>query len=277
MQFLFPPPEKISPLLRLPIELRRQIYNYILPSTFRLDVRLQGGMGEPEKVEKQLTFVREPLGNGVWKMQQTLPRSNREAGNNIVWRRGTIALLGTNHQIHEECVDMIYGDNTFVIDVAFDSIKFRYRWVLPSNLTPTRSYSFLDHFSQRNLLRIKNYIINVEHVDDYTGMIKYNCGGRGLTAGIRQQVQNLVDLLSVAPYLHRLHVHLIDGAINRVKFQPSGRIHRVQDEKNYASSQTVLDPFNGLYGVRKAKVTGVSTEYAESLETAMTASRATST
>lgn len=124
-------------------------------------------------------------------------------------------------------------------------------------------------------MRIKNYVINVEHVDDYTGMIKYNCGGCGLTAGITERVQELVDLLSAVPYLHRLHVHLIDGAISRVRF-PSGRVHRVQDEQNYSMSQTVLDSFHRLFNVRKAKVTGVSTEYEEALVKSMTASRGAS-
>jgi hypothetical protein len=206
-------------------------------------------------------------------MQQTLPKTDRELGNDIVWRRGCTRMLAVNKQIHDEGVDMIYGDNMFVIHVAFDSIQFRYRWLVAStNLTPKGTKDFLDHFSQRNLLRIKNYIINVEHVDDYTGMIKYNCGGRGLTAGIRQQVQNLVDLLAVAPSLHRVHIHLIDGAISRIRF-PSGRVHRVQDEKNYHQSQTVLEPMRRLYDVRRVKVTGVSPDYAQALEHSMTSSR----
>jgi hypothetical protein len=216
--------------------------------------------------------VRETLGNGSWKMQRTLPNTSRKAGNEIVWRRGWIGLLSANRQIHEECADLIYGDNTFVIDVAYDSIKFRYRWLLPSNLTPSQSYSFLDHFSQRNLLRIRKYTINVEHVDSYTGMIKYNCGGRGLTAGIRQQVQNLVEVLAFVPSLHRVHVHLIDGAISRVRF-PSGRLHRVQDEKDCATAQTVLDPFFRLYAVRRAAVTGVTPEYIKSLEGQLTSNK----
>ncbi|ORY09920.1 hypothetical protein BCR34DRAFT_602510 [Clohesyomyces aquaticus] len=262
-----------SPLLRLPIELRRHIYHYVLPTTSTCDVRLQRkDFEQAERSEYNLTFVRENLGNGVWKMQKTQPKTDRETGNDIVWQRGSIGLLATSHQIHEECVDMIYGENVFVIDVAFDSIKFRYRWLLPSNLTPSRTYSFLDHFSQRNLMRIRNYVINVEHVDDYTGMIKFNCGGRGLSAGIRAQVQTLVDLLSVVPCLHRLQIHLIDGAISRVRF-PSGRVHRVQDEKNYSQSQTVLDPFHRIYGVRKAEITGVSAEYGEALGRAVTATR----
>lgn len=105
-----------------------------------------------------------------------------------------------------------------------------------------------------------------------TGMIKYNTGGRGLTVGIRDKVQELVELLSLVPCLHRLHVHLIDGAISRLRF-PSGRVHRVQDEQNYSTSQTALDPFNRLCGVRRAKVTGTSTAYAEALERSMMDSR----
>ncbi|KAF2004416.1 hypothetical protein P154DRAFT_42861 [Amniculicola lignicola CBS 123094] len=273
--FLSSPPgrSQISPLLRLPIELRRQIYGYVLPSTSSLDVHVQRRAGSPERSEFNLTYIRQTIGNGVWRMQKTYPKTEREIGNETVWHRGCISILSTNHQIHDECVDMLYGDNAFVIDVAFDSVKFRYRWlVASSNLTPCRSYSFLDHFSQRNLMRIKNYVINVEHVDDYTGMIKYNCGGRGLTAGILEQVQTLNDLLSLVPCLHRLQIHLIDGAISRVRF-PSGRVHRVQDDQNYSQSQRVLDPFHRLYGVRRAKVTGVSAEYAETLEKSMMNSR----
>lgn len=273
MRNLFPLPEKLSPFLRLPIELRQQIYTYILPYTSTFDVRLQRGTGEqPERSEYNLTYVRGALGNGIWKMQKTMPKTDRETGNDVVWRRGNIALLCVCRQIHDECVDMIYGSNMFVIDVSFNSINFRCRWRTANNLTPNRAILFLTHFSQKNLMRIKNYIINVEHVDDYTGMIKYNTGGRGLTAGIRDQVQNLTDLLSIIPYLHRLQIHLIDGAISRVKF-PSGRVHRVQDEQNYSQSQVVLDPFNRIYGASKAKVTGVSAEYAKALEMSMTATR----
>ncbi|OCL13574.1 hypothetical protein AOQ84DRAFT_103115 [Glonium stellatum] len=272
MDFSTKPAAELSPLLRLPIELRQHIYSYVLPSTTQI-IHHSGSDGrEPERSEYNLTYVRETMGNSVWKMQRTVPKTEREAGNDVVWRRGWIGILATNHQIHEECVDLIYGASTFVLDVAYDSIKFRYRWLLPSNLTPSRSYSFLDHFSQRNLLRIRKYIINVEHVDSYTGMIKYNCGGRGLSAGVQHQVQNLVDLLSAVPSLHRVHIHLIDGAISRVRF-PSGRVHRVQDERNCATAQTVLDPFLGLHGSRKVTVTGVTPDYAKSLEGQMTSTR----
>jgi hypothetical protein len=99
-------------------------------------------------------------------------------------------------------------------------------------------------------------------------MIKYNCGGRGLPAGIRGKVRELVDLLAAVPQLHRLQIHLIDGAISRVRFA-SGRVHRVQDEGNYAQTQTVLEPFKALYGVRKVQVSGVSDQYVEVLAKSM--------
>ncbi|KAF1971812.1 hypothetical protein BU23DRAFT_173297 [Bimuria novae-zelandiae CBS 107.79] len=266
--------ESKPPFLRLPLELRQSIYKYVLPRTESFDPRFQRGDGEAKpQSEYNLTFVRETYdSDGVWKMQKTLPRSDREVGNEIVWRLGCTSLLSTCHQIHDECVNLIYGTDIFVIDVSFDTIKFRQRWRTANNLTPGRSYAFLDHFSQRNLMKIKNYIVNVEHVDDYTGEIKYNCGGRGLTAGIRGRVQELVDLLVLVPNLHRLHVHLIDGAISRVRF-PSGRLHRVQDVQNYTTSQTVLDPFKRLHGVRKAQVTGANETYAEALETSMAETR----
>ncbi|CAO2649504.1 Nn.00g068890.m01.CDS01 [Neocucurbitaria sp. VM-36] len=262
----------VSPFLRIPVELRRLVYQYVLPHTTTFDVRLQRPPDPAPKTEFNLTFVRQKNGDGGWRMQKTSPRVDRETGNDIVWRRGCTNLLAVNRQVHEEAADMLYGENIFVIDVTFDTINFRYRWRTANNLTPNRTYQFLDHFSQRNLLRIKNYIINIESVDDYTGMIKYNCGGRGLPAGIRGKVQELVDLLAVVPQLHRLQIHLIDGAISRVRF-PSGRVHRVQDESNYAQTQTVLDPFRALYEVRKAQVSGVSDAYAERLEKSMVAQR----
>jgi hypothetical protein len=260
------------PFLRLPIELRRLIYRFVLPHTTTFDVQYQHPSSPPAKAQHNLTFVRQTSGTGVWKMQTTAPKSDRETGNDVVWRRGCTQLLAVNRQVHEEAADMLYGDSTFVIDVAFDKIAFRYRWRTESGLTPSRSYLFLDHFSQRNLLRIKNYVVNVEFVDAYTGMIKFNCGGRGLPAGIRARVRELVDLLAAVPQLHCLQVHLIDGAISRVRF-PSGRVHRVQDDSIYAQTQTVLEPFRALYGVRQVQVTGVSDEYGEVLGTSMTTQR----
>lgn len=265
-----------SPLLRLPIELRRQIYLFLLPHTLNLAVRYQRSPEPTVRAEYNLTFVRQTsssgFSSGSWKMQKTAPKSDRETGNDIVWRRGCTSLLAVNRLIHEEATDMLYGENTFVIDVTFDKVAFRYRWRTENGLTPSRQVDWLEHFSQRNLLRVKNYIVNVESVDDYTGMIKYNVGGRGLPAGMRAKVHELVDLMVLVRELRSLSVHLVDGDISRHRF-PSGRVHRVQDESHYAQTQTVLEPFRALYGVRQAQVTGVSEEYAKALEGSMAAQR----
>jgi hypothetical protein len=255
---------KLPPFLRLPIELRRQIYHYILPSTKYVDHRSPWVAGEPSNLgshDAVASMAQAGLASPAMLRRQRV-------GHDVIWRRGCIAILAVNKQIHDECVDIMYGENTFVLDVSFDSIKFRYKWLLPSQLIPSRTYCFLDHFSQRNLLHIRNYIINVEHVDDYTGMIKYNCGGRGLTAGIRQQVESLVDMLCIVPYLRRLHVHLIEG--NRWQQLPSGIRQRAEESRNAMYPRVVLDPFMRIYGVRDARVTGVDVDYTGLLEGQMT-------
>lgn len=259
-----------SPLLRLPIEIRRQIYLFILAHTLNLAPR---SATLPPRIEHNLTFVRQsPSSAGSWKIQKTIPQHEREKGNDIVWQRGNTAVLCLNRQIHEEAADIIYGENTFVIDVTFDKIAFRYRWRTAIGLTPSRQFDWLEHFSQRNLLRVRNYVVNVESVDDYTGMVKYNVGGLGLPAGIRGKVRELVDLLVLVSHVRRLEVHLIDGDISRHRF-PSGRVHRVQDESHYQLTQTVLEPFKALCGVRHVQVTGTSEEYARALEVSMAAQR----
>lgn len=265
---------ELSPLLRLPLELRRQIYQFILPYTTALAPHCQRSNSRP-RAEYNLTLVRHSAtSTETWKMQKTSPKTERETGNDIVWRRGSMALLAVNKQLHEEAADTVYGENTFVVDVTFDKIAFRYRWRTENGLTPNRQFDWLEHFSQRNLLRVKRYVVNVESVDDYTGMIKYNVGGRGLPAGTRGKVRDLVGLLLLVDELARLEVHLIDGDISRQRF-PSGRVHRVQDESHYAQTQTVLDPFRALNRVRQVQVTGVSEEYAKELEVSMAAQQET--
>ena len=128
--------ERQSPLLRLPVELRRLIYAYLLPHTTTFEVRYQRPLEAPAKSEYNLTFVRQKNGDGGWRMQKTASKTDRETGNDIVWKRGLTHLLTVNRQIYEEAADMLYGDATFVVDVTFDAVNFRYRWRTANNLTP---------------------------------------------------------------------------------------------------------------------------------------------
>ncbi|KAF1915465.1 hypothetical protein BDU57DRAFT_518444 [Ampelomyces quisqualis] len=256
-------PSRASPFLRLPLEIRRLVYTLLLPHT---------STGPPiqphERPHRFLTCVRRD-GKESWcllNQQQSHPQPPH-------WRRGNTALLAINQQIHDETASMLYSENTFVLEIGFDKIEFKYRWRMANGLMPHRDIPWFDNFSQKNLLRVRRYVVTVESGDEYTGMIKYNCGGRGLPAGIRANVNKLAGLMAyVRPNIHHLQIHLMDGAISRAMF-PSGRVHRVQDEANYAQTQTVLDPFRRLIDVSKVEVSGVSEEYAEDLTRSMTASR----
>ncbi|GME43152.1 hypothetical protein GTA08_BOTSDO08930 [Neofusicoccum parvum] len=203
-----------SPFLRLPAELRVQIYEYLLPTTTRISYKHDNG---------------------------------------LVWLRGCTPLWAVNRQISEECLALLYGHNTFVIEIAYSRLDFRLRWLLPdSGLTPNRAFSFLDHFSQRNLQRIRKCLVHVEMVDSYTGMIKYNCGGRGLQAGLREQIRRLVEVLRSAGELRRVEVRFVDK------------------QKNARATQAVLEPLLLLRGVREAVVSGgVTPDYADYLERKM--------
>jgi hypothetical protein len=137
-------------------------------------------------------------------------------------------------------------------------------------LKPKVLYYFPDYFSQRNIQRIKNYVVNVEHCDDYTGRIKYNMGGVGLSAGVRSQVLNFVNEVKEGGDFGRVSVRLSYGNrilsdIRRVK------VHCVERGRDSAAAQTVLSPFKYLRGVRRAEICGsVTPEYAAEIEDAMT-------
>lgn len=187
----------------------------------------------------------------------------------MVWLRGETALLRTCRQIHEEAMDLLYGASTFVVWITYSKIDFLYQWAIPSGLIPKIVRPLLEHFTADQFRRMRRLIVNVEHVDSYMGMIKYNCGGAGLVAGIRLQVQRFVDALNATPTLTSLRVSLtadlgIHTEIRRVK------VHCVERDRNTAISQTVLDPFADLDRVANVEIAGeVESGYAEDLKRAM--------
>jgi hypothetical protein len=172
--------------------------------------------------------------------------------------------------IYEECAEMLYSTNTFEIDIKYDSIRFRYSWLTHTGLKPKFLFPFPSDRFQRNIKRMRHYVINVEHVDSYQGMIKYNCGGPGLTAGVKSQVRNFVQEIRMSKDFGRVVVRLSNGNkvlsdIRRVK------VHCIERDKNTDVTQTVLEPFQDLKNVRWAMVLGsVAPEYAAIIEQAMT-------
>jgi hypothetical protein len=190
----------------------------------------------------------------------------------VVWLRGQTALLQVSHQVHEECADLLYGSNAFEIDIKYDSIKFRYAWLIPSGLRPKVLYDFPSFLSRRNIQRIRNYVLNIEHVDSYTGRIKYNIGGAGLTAGVMDQVGKFVNEVRERKEFGRVVVRLSEGnqVLSEIR-RPGLRVHCVERGTNSALAQTVLSPLHFMRTVGWAEVTGsVTPEYAAEIKRAMT-------
>lgn len=45
----------------------------------------------------------------------------------IVWNRATAPIWATNQQIYRECINLMYGNPTFLIDVRYDRVEFLYQ------------------------------------------------------------------------------------------------------------------------------------------------------
>lgn len=141
MELVSPPAR--SYFLQLPLELRQHIYQYVLPSS----------AASCKHTRESRRRTRAISDNVVTGTRPNVLGREREKECGVVWLRGCISILAVNHQIHEECANILYGgNNLFAVNVRYDGILFKYRWLqLPSGLTPGRDVHFLDHFSHRNL------------------------------------------------------------------------------------------------------------------------------
>lgn len=246
--------------LHLPLELRQQIYNYLLPSADNQSVRSLGA-GQ----------LRPPL-------DQVLGPSS------LIWSRGQTSLLCVCHQVHDECAALLYGNNQFVILVSYDSISFRYRWLLQSGLAPSGHFEFLELVPPRYIRLLKHLVVYVDHVDSYTGMIKYNVGGKGLTHKLSGQVQKLVDALRAVNHeddtngiessrLNSLRIKVSNGNDHLNREKRSIVRNRESEIRGVQEVQTVLSPFSDMRGIIKVEFEGaVTSSYADYLRKSMTIS-----
>jgi hypothetical protein len=202
---------------------------------------------------------------------------------NIAWRRGNTSLFAVCRQLHDECADMVYGGNTFLLGVTFSNITFRFRYLLPSGMAPQREYAFLELMPARYLRRLRRVFISVDHVDSYTGMIKYNVSGKGLVHGIRRQVLKLVCALQPMagqdegrelatteepsrPDLTRVVIRISSGNTVTTSLKAQfGEVQRISQD-----IEEILEPFGHFCGVRDPRVVGaVGQTYARELEERM--------
>ncbi|KAK3716815.1 hypothetical protein LTR37_006165 [Vermiconidia calcicola] len=222
------------PLLKLPLELRQQILKYLLPHT--KEFRDSGSLGEHAR---NFSAVKKREAKGM-----IIPNGGNPspAGiSNVVWQRGNINILS------------VY-------------IKWRFRWLLPSGMAPSRHFKFLELMPEKYMRLIKRVVVHIDHVDSYTGMIKFNVGGKGLTHGLRLRVQLLVNALRGGSGGHedkrltRVNIKVSNG--NAVLDQLKSDIVRQREGgiKVAEDLEEMLEPFEDLRGVREVSIGGAVTE-----------------
>lgn len=273
------------PFLSLPREIREHIYRYLLPRT------IEHSKPNPlAQHARNFSAVKKRFTRGMMVPQSDTGYSRAA---HIVWQKGNIRLLSVCRQIHDECAGMLYGDNTFLLFITYLSVSFRFNWLLLSGMTPQRKYDFLELLPARYMKLVKRVVVNLDHVDSYTGMIKYNVSGKGLTHGLRKQVQRLVDGLSPqllpAPEMksendaERAEVHhqqdrrlakvairVVNG--NAVLDQVKSDIIRKREGSIRVNEdlEEMLEPFGELRGVREVDISGAVTDvFAQNLRASM--------
>ncbi|KAF2158169.1 hypothetical protein K461DRAFT_274417 [Myriangium duriaei CBS 260.36] len=244
------PLRRVQPFsfFKLPLELRQKVYSYLLPyAAFR-----------------EASSIGLPFGRHN---QDSKFRSRKRP---VIWERGQTSLLCVSKQMHDETTNCLYGGNVFVVFVRYSSITFRYQWLLPSGLTPTTDMELLDTFPTRYLDLLRQIIISVDHPDGYTGMIKYNVGGKGLTHGLKKQVEKLANVLLHGQRngrgLNLLHVELTNGN-EHLDNEKRGLVRARDNEiRGSAEVQDVLEPLRRLRGIVSIRISGAVTDnYAASL------------
>lgn len=178
--------QKGCPFLKLPYELRTQIYSYVLPSTTDHPIR------------------------------------------GVVWIRATAAIWAVNRQVYRECIRLIYGNPTFLIDVRYNKAEFLYQWSLyQTSLIPKRIFKFPDPVAARNRPLMRKFHVRVHQVDSYTGMIKYNYSNPEILArGLSCQVKSLCNFLNEMHEIRELQISYHGG-----------------DDESHEALPLVMEPF----------------------------------
>lgn len=249
------------PFLRLPYELRRKIYLYLLPHT---ETKVSAG-------SLVSTTGTSNAASSAHKIHLASLPSAKYTANTTLWHRGNTALLAVNKQLHSECASLLYGENVFVLWVSYDTIQFRFRWVLASGLAPSCTFDFLQLVKGRYLGLVRKVVVTVDVVDEYTGMIKFNVGGSGLVYGLKLQVAKLVKALRKAEReegLRRLTVRLQNGNDGVPEGEKRGVSRmRERDVRSIDEVQGVLEPLKELNGLREVILYGAITDaYKEDLK-----------
>jgi hypothetical protein len=260
------------PLLKLPLELRQHIFRYLLPYT--REFKDSGKLGEHIR---NFSAVKKRVAKGM--IIPSAPASSSSSSvSNVVWQRGNTKLLSVCKQLHDECAEMLYGGNTFLLFLTYNGISFRFRWLTPAGAAPMTSKNFVENLPERYRHLVKRIVVHVDHVDSYLSMIKFGVDGAGFTHGLRNQVQRLVDAVQPSNQpdrrLAKVYIRVSNG--NAVLDGLKAYAGREQDGDIKISEdiEVILEPFGNLRGVQQVSVVGaVTATYAQTLEAQMTSER----
>ena len=249
------------PLFRLPLELRQQILRYLLPYT--QEFRNSSGLGDHVR---NFSAVRKREAKGMFVPRRKMATPTQMGFNNVCWQRGFVNVMRVNKQLHDECAELVYGSNTFLLFVTYLEINFRFRWLLPSGLAPMRNVDFLKLMPPHYLRLIKKVVVHVDHVDPYMGMIKFNVQGKGLAAGMRKQLERLCGALQSVPgedsrdgdfvperRLVKVHVLVSNGNSSVEALKPSTIDEVIQSNNDI---EEVLEPLSSLRGIHDVSICG---------------------
>ena len=172
-----------------------------------------------------------------------LPSTVEYPDRGIVWLRAAAAIWVLNRQLYKECIRLIYGNPTFLIDVRYDKIEFLHQWTLPQKLLfPKRVFSFPDPIVAQNRPLMRKFHVRIHQVDGYTGMVKYNYSNpEKLARGLRCQVDIFCDLLKGMYEIRELRISCHGG-----------------DEGSHALMPLVMEPFWQLKTTKIVTVQGPS-------------------
>lgn len=160
------------PLLRLPYELRNQIYSYLMPRTFE-----------------------KPFSGIVWR-RATAP----------IWATSPKVYNECIRMLYSNCIFVI--DVKFdSIRFQYQWLLDRSSQDALGPLVPKSVCKFPDKIPSRNRDSMRKFHIRVHVVDSYEGMIKYNYSNPVVLAmGVRGQVQKLCNVLVDLPEIRELQI-----------------------------------------------------------------------
>lgn len=179
-----------------------------------------------------------------------LPSTSNEPILGITWRRATAPMWATCRKVYHECIDRLYSDCTFDIDVKFDCVIFHHQYSR-GQLTLRRNFNFPEIIPARNVDLLRRVHVRVHEVDSYMGMINFNYSNTiGLAMGVSTQVQKLCDVLRGVPEIRDLQVTYTGYSDQSAKLMPCilAPFHVLKNTR--AVTFVGFDSFEGDYAIQ---------------------------